>query len=131
MVNIEYLDLYAKNWAYDIPIRALSGPMIVNEEVINQSIEMILATPIASRLFNLNFGSNFAYRVFDNIGPEYLQTVMEDTVERIKQWEDRIIIIERNVVLTVSPNNNSVKLVIPYIIKQRNIKGEFSKIVKQ
>jgi phage baseplate assembly protein W len=105
--------------------------MIVNEEVINQSIEMILATPIASRLFNLNFGSNFAYRVFDNMGPEYLQTVMEDTVERIKQWEDRIIIIERNVVLTVSPNNNSVKLVIPYIIKQRNIKGEFSKIVKQ
>ena len=131
MINIEYLDLYAKNWAYDIPIRALSGPMIVNEDVINQSIEMILATPRGSRLFNINFGSDFSNRIFDNMDQNFMQKVMEDTIESIQRWEDRITVIQGGVKLRVNPETNSVRLTIPYIINDRQVKGEFSKIIKQ
>lgn len=131
MVNAQTLNIYAKNWAYDMPIKALSKPLLVNEEVINQSIEMILATPRGSRLFNLNFGSDFSLRLFDNLDVNYLDRMIDDTVKAIQKWEDRIIIIESGVSMVVNTDNNTFLLTIPYIIKERQIKGEFSKIIKQ
>lgn len=131
MINIDKIKKYSENWAYDASYNLYSVVEIYNEKVINQSIEMILSTPIGSRLFNLNFGSNFSLRIFDNMNPQYLQSVIDDTVSRIEMWEDRIIIIKDGVNLNVNPDQNSMKLTIPYIIKARNAKGEFSKYIRE
>lgn len=131
MINIENIKKYADNWANDASYNLYSVVEIVNEEVINQSIEMILATPLRSRLFNLNFGSNFSLRIFDNMSPDYLQTVIDDTINRIEMWEDRIIIIKESVNLSVNPDSHEMFLTIPYIIKDRKTKGSFSKYIKE
>ena len=131
MLNIEKIPQYVDNWAYDIPIKSLSRGEIVNTDVINQSIEMILATPRGSRLFNISYGSNFTLRVFDNMNEGSLEKLIDDTIVAINRWENRIIILEDQVQLTVDTDKHTIHLLIPYIIKQRQIKGEFSKIIKQ
>jgi len=122
---------YADDWAYDLPIQLISKGEIVNEDVINQSIEMILATLRGERLFRPSFGSDFSRRLFDIMGDEFYNKLLDDTVEAIKRWEDRIVVLEDLVHLFVDDDNNSVTLTIPYIIKQRRIKAEFKKKIKQ
>jgi len=131
MLNEEKIKQYASDWAYDMEIKALKGDGIRNESVINQSIEMILATPITSRLFNLAFGSNFSLRIFDNMSVDYLQQVLNDTIESIKRWEDRIIVIEDQVKLEANVDTNSITLTIPYVIKEREVLGVFSKVIRK
>ncbi len=131
MLNEEKVKKYADEWAFDMEIKALKSDGITDVDVINQSIEMILATPITSRLFNLSFGSNFSMRIFDNMTVGSLQAILEDSLEAIKRWEDRIEVITGSVVLNAYPDSNTVKLVIPYIIKERRIMGEFSKVIRQ
>jgi len=131
MINVTQIKKYSDDWALDASYNLYSVVEIKNIQVINQSIEMILATPLGTRLFNLNFGSNFSLRIFDNMNPQYLQTVIDDTVTRIEEWEDRIIIIKEEVNLAVNPETNSMVLTIPYIIKARNIKGSFAKYIKE
>lgn len=131
MLNEERIKEYASEWAYDMEIRGLKSDGLTNVDVINQSIEMILATPITSRLFNLSFGSNFSMRIFDNMSVDFLQKVLDDTLESIKRWEDRILILDEYVRLDADPDKNTVHLTIPYVIKERQILGEFSKIIRQ
>lgn len=131
MQDIDIVKKYANVWASDMQIKSLKRSEIVNIDVINQSIEMILATPPGSRLFNLPFGSLFSLRVFDNVSPAYLNRVLSDTVEAIELWEDRIFIDKDNVKLVVSPDTHTLKLTIPYTLKERDINGEFSKVIRQ
>ena len=131
MINVTQIKKYSDDWALDASYNLYSVVEIKNVEVINQSIEMILATPIGTRLFNLNFGSNFSIRIFDNMNPSYLQTVIDDTVNKIEMWEDRILVLKDDVNLSVNPDSNEMFLTIPYIIKARNIKGSFAKYIKE
>ena len=131
MENQDDLKEYIGEWAYDMSLKPLKGDGVVNVDVINQSIEMILTTIRGSRLFNLSFGSDFSLRIFDNIDADYLNRVIDDTVVDIQRWEDRIIILEKEVRLTAYPDKNMIHLSIPYIIKNVNILGEFSKFIKQ
>jgi phage baseplate assembly protein W len=131
MINVTQIKKYSDDWALDASYNLYSVVEIKNVQVINQSIEMILATPIGTRLFNLNFGSNFSIRIFDNMNPAYLQTVIDDTVNKIEMWEDRILVLKDDVNLSVNPDSNEMFLTIPYIIKARNIKGSFAKYIKE
>ena len=122
---------YADDWAYDLPIKVISSGELVNEDVINQSIEMILATLRGERLFNPPFGSDFSNRLFDIMDDSFYEKMLDDTVEAIKRWEDRIVVLESDVRLKINPDENSASITIPYVIKQRRIKAEFKKKIKQ
>ena len=52
-------------WAYDISQNPISKGEIYDTDVINQSIENILMTTVGERIFNINYGSNLMYRVFE------------------------------------------------------------------
>lgn len=129
MFNIENIEDFSSDWAFDAPIRLINSPEITNEDVINQSIEMILATPIGSRLFNINFGSNFSLRIFDNMNVDSMQYILDETLRDIERWEDRIVILKQLVKLEANIDNHTITLTIPYVIKRRNIKGVFSKVI--
>ena len=117
-------------WAFDMYKKPLQGEGIVNVDVINQSIEMIIATPYTSRLFNLSFGSMFSLRLFENMTESHMTEILDELLLSIEHWEDRIEVIKNEVELIGDSNNNTVKLTIPYIIKNINMMGEFSKIIK-
>jgi len=131
MLNEEKIKDFANVWATDMPIKALNGSILINEDVINQSIEMILATPKGSRLFNLYFGSDFSLKLFDNMSKRVLNDLVEDTIKQITLFEDRITIIKSLVELNVDYNENTIILTIPYIINERNISGVFSKTIRE
>ncbi len=131
MFNLDNVKTHKDDWAFDAPIQLLYQPEITNVDVINQSIEMILGTVPGTRLFNLNFGSYFSIRVFQNMTPAFLQDLVEDTVSSIEKWEDRIYIIKDDVLLRANPATSTVELSIPYVIRNIGIKSEFSKIIKK
>lgn len=129
MLNIDNIKTYADDWAYDTPIKLMNSPEILNEDVINQSIEMILATPRGSRLFNINFGSNFSLHIFDNMSIGGIEYIMEEAIDDIERWEDRITILRKEVKVNANIDTHTITLTIPYVIKRRGVKGEFSKII--
>ena len=131
MQDIEKIKQYADEWAFDMKLNGIKSDGLINTDVIDQSIEMILATPLYSRLFNLSFGSNFSLRIFDNASPSTLKQVMRDTLDAIERWEDRILITRTDVSLDIQTDTNTIVLTIPYTIKNREISGTFSKSIRQ
>lgn len=123
-MNFEKIKKYSDDWAFDLDINLKKGE-IKNVDVINQSIEIILSTLPGERLFNPLFGSNFKLKIFETIDENFLERLIDDTVNAIKRWETRINIIERDVLLTVEPDDNSVLIYIPYIINERQLKSAF------
>jgi len=126
-MNLERIKKYADDWAFDLEIQLKKSGEIKNADVINQSIELILMTLPGERLFNPSFGSNFKLRLFDNMTVEFLERLLDDTVNAIKRWEDRITIIEPDVKLIINPDGNSAFIFIPYIIKERQLKADFQR----
>ena len=131
MQDKEIIRKYADVWASDMEIKALKSDGITNIDVINQSIEMILATTPGTRLFNLSFGSRFSLRVFDLGTPEAMQRLLADTVKAIERWEDRILILKKSVEVRLRSDDNTIELTIPYFVKETQIPGVFSKIIRQ
>jgi phage baseplate assembly protein W len=115
------------NWAYDISKNVISQGEIKDLDVINQSIELILTTLLGERFFNVSFGSDLQLKIFDNINKNSGEQIIDDVIEAIKRWEDRIIILEDDVKLIISSDSNYMILIIPYIIRRLNIKSRFQK----
>jgi len=130
-MNFEKIKKYSDDWAFDLDIQLQKSGEIKNEDVINQSIEMILSTLPGERLFNPTFGSDFQLRIFDTMDSDFLEVLLDDTVNAIKKWEDRIFIIESKIKLTIDPDNNSAFISIPYIIKERQLKAAFQRKITQ
>lgn len=118
---------FVDNWAYDINIDVIKGGEVYDIDTINQSIELILGTLPGERLFNPSFGSNFQLRVFDAMDENTGARLLEDAVNAIKRWEDRVTVIENEVELNLYPDENTMVLTIPYYINERNIKSVFKK----
>lgn len=120
-------DTLNEEWASDISINAFKDGNVSNMDAINQSLELILGTIMGERLFNINFGSMFQTRLFSNIDVDFLDNLLNDTVTAIKKWEDRVVVIEDAVRLSVVPDSNVASIYIPYIVKNIGVKNVFSK----
>jgi len=122
-------DVQSYTWAKDISYDLIKYGEIQNEDAINQSIESILGTRKGERLFNLNFGSDFTLRIFDNMDPSFLERLLDDTADSIELWEDRVAIMRDSMQMLVDPDMNTATIVIPYVIKASGKVSEFKKKV--
>jgi phage baseplate assembly protein W len=127
MNNRNRSELANTKLAFDISLDTFRDGEIYNEDVINQSIEMILMTKFGKRLFNSSFGSSFQARIFDNMSIDYGNKLLDDTVEAIKKWDNRIVISESDVRLVIDPDRNMASLTIPYTIRATGVKASFNK----
>lgn len=116
-------------WAYDISKNVLSKGEVWDVDAINQSIEMILGTNYYERPFN-SIGSDLGRFLFESISSQTGEELLNSIINSIRQWEDRIIILDAEARMIIDSNNNTVYLTIPYIIKRNNIKSEFDKKIK-
>jgi len=119
------------NYAYDISFNLISKGEVVNEGVLNQSIESILGTMIGERLFNLSFGSPLMLRVFEIGDTKAGNQLIDDIVKAIEMWDNRVSVIESQVRLNINSDNHSASISIPYIINATGLKGNFYKIIIQ
>jgi hypothetical protein len=119
----------ADAWAYDLDKNASYHGEITDIDVIDQSIELILATTFGERLFNLSFGSSLSTRLFDSLTPTMADNLLNEVAQAIKTWEDRVIVLEDEMRVIKQTDQNTIILVIPYIVKKTKIVSIFKKKV--
>jgi phage baseplate assembly protein W len=122
-------NLFSANWAYDIHRNVLTKGEAIDTDVIDQSIASILGTAFGERLFNPFFGSILPYTLFETINKTTGEQLLDKVVNAIKQWEDRITVIEDKVKLKILTDENSIIIEIPYIVNQNGKSSTFKKKV--
>jgi len=98
-------------------------------QVINRSIESILSTEYGERIFNPSYGSSFKKMLHEKLSKNNAELILNNAIDSIKKWEDRIIIIESKCKIIVNLSENSIMLYIPYIIKKSKVSSTFNKKV--
>jgi phage baseplate assembly protein W len=114
-------------YAYDISKNVISDGEIWDEDVISQSIEMIISTMFGERLFNPFFGSPLHSYLAEGVTRKTADRLLNSVLTAIKRWEDRITIIEDGVELVVSTDGHTIRLRIPYSINKSQIISTFDK----
>jgi uncharacterized protein len=114
------------NWAEDIAEKSSDG-IVTDNKVIQQSITAILFTIAGERIFFPFFGAGLQRYLFDNMNAAKAEEILDRAASQIKRWEDRIDLQEDQMRLISNADENSVTLVIPYIIKRTNISSTYSK----
>jgi phage baseplate assembly protein W len=110
------LKKFDEDWCYDLHQNFISNGEILNELVIKQSIDSIILTNFGERLFNRSFGSGLLSYVFENINEKTGEQILDNLINSIKKWEDRIIVDSNNCKLNVNVDENSISVIIPYKI---------------
>lgn len=113
----------------DLSIDCLSNPEIFDEDVISQSIISILSTNFGERVKLSQFGSILPVQVFENINSVGGESLVSAILDSIRTWEDRISIIDSRVEFIARPNENSLEIIIPYIINSTGEIVVFNKVV--
>lgn len=123
-----YLDKeYTENWAYDLHKNVKTRGELWDDDVVKQSIEMIVATMLGERLFNHRFGSRVFASLFEGMTPGLGEEILDSVIDAIKTWEDRAIVIESEAELIVYQDDNSIVLKIPYQILRSGKSGVWEK----
>ena len=118
---------YRDNFAYDISKDVISKGEIHDDDVIKQSVEMILGTSLGERLFNTGFGSPLSLYMFETLNTSTGETLLTEIIKAIQRWEDRIKIDEPNCRMIIDYDNNGIDLYLPYSIRRNNIKSVYKK----
>jgi len=112
-------------FAYDLSKDLVHTGEVWDVAVINQSIETILTTSYGERVFNLGFGSPLQFHLFEGMNKNQGEKLVNEIIEAIKRWENRITISESDVRLIAEDNSYTLK--IPYTININNIRSTFQK----
>ena len=119
--------LYTSSWAYDLSKDLFSKGEIYDEDVINQSIELILGTIFGERIFNVYFGSQLASMFFENFTENNGESLLDNILQSIEQWENRITVSYEDTTMKVVASDNAIVLDIVYRINRDNIITSFKK----
>ena len=115
-------------YAYDLHTNIISKGEALDDEAINVSIENILTTYYGERVFNPYFGCDLPMTVFENMVDETeVERLIENIIESIERWEDRIILIKSKIIVKIVRNDNSMELHLPYIIKNSQLTSSYDK----
>jgi len=125
------LKQFDETWAYDLNKNSQKGRELFDEEVLDQSIEVILGTMLGERLFNRSFGTGLFLYLFENINENLGEKILDDILNSIKRWEDRIIVDTNNVKLDIFPDENAITITIPYKIIRTGQRNVFKKKIYQ
>ncbi len=118
---------FKDHFAYDLSKNIITKGEIWDDDVIKQSIEMILATHFGERIFNPNFGSELPFFLFENLTESTGEQLLTSIINSIKRWEDRVEVLENQCRMILYPDQNSISLTIAYRIKKNNIVSRFEK----
>ena len=121
--------LYSDTWAYDLHKNIISKGEVYNTDVIDSSIESILSTSYGERFFNPYFGSVLAGLLFEGITVESAETLLDQIIDNIETWEDRITIDRPNSTITIIRDENALIISLPYTINKTAIQSSFERKV--
>lgn len=101
---------------------------LFGEDVLNQSIEMVLTTEPNERLFNLGFGTPLFTMLFEN--PSRAKSLADSVFDIIEFWVP-ISINRAGTNVKVDPDTNSIEFRIPYKSNNGLIVGYFARRISR
>ena len=116
-------------WASDLSINLLNETEVTNKDCINQSIQSILSTAFAECIFAPSFGSSLPNLLFENFSSSQGERLLDEILNDIKKWEERIAVIESDVSLVFDETHNELDITIPYLVLQSGTLESFNKII--
>ena len=123
ITNKEYSDAFAQDFSKNI----ISDGEIFDENVISQSIEMIVATMFGERLFNPEFGSILSIKLFEDFSVVTGEEIINGVAAAIKKYENRVKVLESNIQLDMNQDEHYIILSIPYYILRSGKTSFFKK----
>jgi phage baseplate assembly protein W len=94
-------------------------------ERIKDSIHIILATRIAERPFNPEFGSRLPELVFEPNDEILKKLLIYYTADALKRWEKRIEVIHVHIIEDYYSDRNTIGINIQYLIRNSHIEGSY------
>ncbi len=122
--------LFTDSFAYDLSKNIQQDGEIFDQDVIEQSIESILSTLFGERIFRPTFGSLVPSVLFENLDEETGEELLDNALESLEIWEDRIIVLREQATIQILIDDNSIILNIPYVINQINITSIFKRKIR-
>ena len=116
-----------KNFAYDISKNIVSEGEVVDEKVINQSLENIILTNFGERVFRSDFGSNLLASIFEAGNSKNAQFMYSNLLKQVQKNEKRVTLDIANCSMFMDSNNNTAYITIKYRINDSNINGKMNK----
>lgn len=105
-------------YAIDLDKEVLDNGEVYNQYAILQSIENIVATEYRERLFMPSFGSPLTGFLFENVTQEKVAEIMTSLINTIERWEKRIVIIRKEVSVSVDVPSKTMDISLPFFIKE-------------
>lgn len=118
---------YQKSWAYDISNDVISTGEIYDVDVIDQSIENIIATMLGERIFFPAFGANVYAMLFETLTPSNGEKLLDHIIESVSTYEDRITINPNECSLQILQDTNSINIVLNYKINETDEYSTFER----
>lgn len=101
------------------------GTVIINVDVIKQSIYNILTTPIGSRYRHPTYGSNLPFLLQQQLTPDLVYSAKAYASQALKRWEPRIVLTEEQIIFEqVDPV--TIRGTIPFYVPQINVNDVFN-----
>ena len=98
------------SFAYDLSKNIISKGEIFDKDAINQSIENILSTLFGERVFRPFFGSRLPATLFEIVTAEEAEKLLDDLIDSIAIFEDRIEIFSEEAEINLRPDQNTLDI---------------------
>jgi len=85
--------------AYPVTIKSGAAVIVKNRTVIENSFIMILTTPVGSRYFLPEYGSDLHKRRYEPNDEVLARFLRHDTIDALTRWERRAKILDAEVVI--------------------------------
>ena len=118
---------FIDNYAIDLSKKSISVSDVYDSQALLQSVENIILTIPGERVFQLDFGSPLMTTTFRNINEQNGERLLDAIVDAINKFEPRVRVISSKCVLQLIPSQNSLNIVIPFIIIKSGAYLEYTK----
>lgn len=118
---------FIDNYAIDLSKKSLSVSDVYDSQALLQSVENIILTIPGERVFQLDFGSPLMTTTFRNINEQNGERLLDAIIDAINKFEPRVRVISSKCILQLIPSQNSLNIVIPFIVIKSGAYLEYTK----
>lgn len=123
------LKIPTQPWAYDLDYNFFTAGDALNEQAINMSILNIILSIKGEYLFEPAIGSALGFALFENITTTKGEEVLDEIIASVEAVDARVSFVQSECRMTIDPDNHSVSLDLPYIVRNLRRMGTFSKTI--
>ena len=113
------------HYAYDLSHNVESKGEVFDEKAINESITLLLLTMKGELIFRPNVGTSLPMVPFENMTSEHNNSIIENVLNEIEAIEQRITFIRPDCRVNVYPDENSIDMILKYIILENGLVGKY------